>query len=151
MRDTFDTALSDIEMNDEEEEALDQQKETILITYKSLIRSIYMNAAPIWFTNTSSFLAQKVQAVPNSALRVATGCVKMTSINHLHEETKMLHFHDHFSLISSQHLARTLQSNNPSHIIVTSPSGIRGMKKKQSNLDFSIVLPSTCRRYHSQL
>ena len=32
---------------------LGQQKETILNTYKSLIRSLFMYAAPIWFPNTS--------------------------------------------------------------------------------------------------
>ena len=38
-----------------------QQKKTILITYKSLIRSLFMYAAPIWFPNTSLSLIQKLQ------------------------------------------------------------------------------------------
>ena len=92
-----------------------QQTETILITYMSLIRSLFVHAAPICFLNTSPFLIQNIQ---NSALRIATCCVKITSIDHLHEETKMLSVQDHLSLISSQYLAqyltRTLQPNNPS-------------------------------------
>ena len=37
-----------------------QQKETILITYISFIRSLYLYAAPIRFPNTSPFLIQKL-------------------------------------------------------------------------------------------
>jgi len=99
-----------------------QQKETILITYKSLIRSLFMYAAPIWFPNTSPSLVQKLQTIQNSALRIATGCVRMASIDDLHEETEMLPVQEHLSLIFSQYLARVLQSTNPSHDVVTSPS-----------------------------
>ena len=71
-----------------------QQKETILITCISLIRFLFMHASPIWFPNTSSSLIHKLQIIQNSALRIATGCDKMTSIYHLHEETKMLPVQD---------------------------------------------------------
>ena len=33
---------------------------------------------------------KKHQTIQNPALRIATGYVKMTSIDHLHKETKML-------------------------------------------------------------
>ena len=49
-----------------------------------------MYAAPIWFPNTSPSLIQKLQNIQNSALRIATGCIKVTSIDLLHEETKTL-------------------------------------------------------------
>ena len=55
-----------------------------------LIRFLFMYAAPIWFPNASPSLTQKLHNIQNSALRTATGCVNMTSIDHLHEETKML-------------------------------------------------------------
>jgi len=54
-----------------------------------------MYAAPIWFPNTSPYLVQKLQTIQNSALRIATGCVEMASIDHLHEETKILPIQDH--------------------------------------------------------
>ena len=73
-----------------------------------------MYAALIWFSNTSPSPIHKIQTIQNSALRIATGCVKMTSINYLHEESKMLPVQDHLSLISSQHLVRALQPNNSS-------------------------------------
>ena len=86
----------------------DQQKETIFITYKSLIRSLFIYAATIWSPNTSSSPVHKLQTIQNSALHIATGCVKMASIDHLHDETEMLLVQDHLSLICFQHLARAL-------------------------------------------
>ena len=74
---------------------------TIPITYKSHIWSLFMYAAPIWFPIISPFLIEKLQTIQNSVLRIATGCVKMTSIDHLHGETEMLPVQDHHSLIQS--------------------------------------------------
>ena len=53
----------------------------------------------------------------------------MTSTDHMHEDTKMLPVQDNFSLISSQYLARTLQSDNSSHSVVIFPSGSRNKKQ----------------------
>ena len=64
----------------------------------------------------------------NSVLHVATDYVKMTSIDHLPEKTKVLPVHDHLSFLCSQYLARTLQSSNSSQNVITSPSGFRNMK-----------------------
>ena len=84
--------------------------------------------------------------INNFALREATGSVKTTSIDHLHEDTKMNPIQDHIFLIGSQYLARPLQPNNPFHSEVTFPSGIKNKTKKISfNLDFSIVLFNICR------
>ena len=88
-----------------------------------------MHAAPIWFSNTSTSLIQKLQAIQNSALRIATGCVEMTSMDHLHGETKMLLVQDDRSLISSQYVTIALQPNNASHSVVTSPLDSRNMKQ----------------------
>ena len=94
-----------------------------------------MHAAPI---NVSPSMIQKLQTIQNSSLHVATGCMKMISIDYLHEETKLLPVHDNFFLICSQYLARTLQPNNLSHNIVTSSSGIRNMKQ---TLQFRFLCP----------
>ena len=82
----------------------------------SLIRYLFMDEAPIRLPKISPSLIQKLQTIQNSTLRIATGCVKMTSIDHLHEETEMLPVQDHFSLIS-------YQPNNYFHSVVTSPLG----------------------------
>ena len=105
-----------------------QQKETLMLTFKSLIRSLITYACPIWFPNAKPSSLNRLQTLQNAALRIATGCVKMTSIGHLHAEASVLPVTDHLSLLSSQYLARCLVPSNPSHSIVTAPSGPRSMK-----------------------
>ena len=118
-----------------------QQSETIAITYKSIVRSIFLHAAPIWYPNTSPSNIAKLQVIQNQALRIATGCVKMTPIGHLHTETKTLPVNDHLSLISTQFLARALQPTHPSHPYVTTPPGPRNMKHTLQSLLLHRVQP----------
>ena len=106
-----------------------QQKETLVLTYKCLIKSLYLYAAPIWFPNAANSAIDKLQVVQNAALRISCGATKMSSIDHLHQETQVLPVRDSLSLICSQFLARTLQPHHPSHHVVTSDPGPRRMKK----------------------
>ena len=62
---------------------------------------MFLHATPIWYPNTSPSNIAKLQVIQNQALRIATGCVKMTPIGHLHTETKTLPVNDHLSLIST--------------------------------------------------
>ena len=66
-----------------------QQKETLLMTYKAVGRSIINYAAPVWSTNY-----RHIQYTQNEALRIATGCHKMSSVDHLHVEAIMLKVRD---------------------------------------------------------
>ena len=118
-----------------------QQKETLITTYKSLIRPLLTYANPIWFPNSSPSAIQKLQVLQNSALRIATGCVRASAISHLHAETQVLPVRDHLSLLCSQYLARTLQPNHPSHTIVTSPSGPRTVRHTLQSRFLSVVAP----------
>ena len=93
------------------------------------------------FTTPSPSLIQKFQTIQNSALRIATSCVNMASVDHLHEETEMLPVQDHLCLISSQCLARALQPNNPCHSVVTSHSGSRDMKQTLQSRFLHYVAP----------
>ena len=61
-----------------------QQKETLLMTYKAVGRSIINYAAPVWSPNLHDTNYRKIQYTQNEALRIATGCLKMSSIDHLH-------------------------------------------------------------------
>ena len=79
-----------------------QQKETLLMTYKALGRSIANYAAPVWSTNASESNIGKIKRAQNEALRIITGSHKMSSIDHLHSETKMLQVEDHLNLLSAQ-------------------------------------------------
>ena len=50
-----------------------QQKETLLMTYKALGRSIANYAAPVWSINASETNIGKIQRAQNEALRIITG------------------------------------------------------------------------------
>ena len=67
-----------------------QQKETIMLAFKVLIPSLFTYAATIWFPNASETSINKLQVTRNSALCIATRCVKMAAIDHLHTEAKAL-------------------------------------------------------------
>ena len=106
-----------------------QHKETMLVTFKSLIGSLFTYAAPIWFPNTSQTSRRKLQVIQNSGLRIATGCVKMTGIDDLHAEARTLKVEDHLRMLCSQFLATCLQPNHASLPIVTADPGPRDMKQ----------------------
>ena len=67
-----------------------QSKETLILTYKSICRSVLEYAAPVWAPAISKSRWSDLQTVQNSALRIATGSLLMTNIDHLHIETKVL-------------------------------------------------------------
>ena len=60
-----------------------QQKETLQMTYKAVCRSIINYAAPVWSPNLHDTNYRKIQYTQKEALRIATGCHKMSSIDHL--------------------------------------------------------------------
>ena len=78
------------------------QKETILLTYKSLGRSNATYAATVWSTNASDTSFEKIQRTQNEAQRIITGSHKMSSIDHLHSETNILLVEDYLNLLSAQ-------------------------------------------------
>ena len=94
-----------------------QQKETLLITYKAVGRSIINYAAPVWSPNLHDTNYRIIQYTQNEALRIPTGCHKMSSIDHLHTEAEMLKVKEHSELLSAQYLARCLEPGNVCHPI----------------------------------
>ena len=118
-----------------------QQKETLLMTYKTLGRSIANYAAPVWSINTSESNIGKIQCARNELLRIITGSHKMSSIDHIHSETKMLQV-DHLNLLSAQYLVQCLDTENVCpHIIKWIFR--QGKLRRQSSL--AIIKPC----YHS--
>ena len=103
-------------------------KEVLLSTYKTYIRSVIDYGAPIVYPNYSASSVNRLQRVQNRALRLALGCHAMASVDHLHAEASELPAEDHQRLLSAQFLARTLQPSHPSHPYVTRPEGRRKMK-----------------------
>ena len=106
-----------------------QQKETIIATYKALIDSLFSYAAPVWFPNASRTSINKLQVIQNSAIRVATGCLMMSSIDHLHMEAEVMTVAEHLDMLCTQYLATSLQTGHPSFPVVTADSGPRNKKQ----------------------
>ena len=106
-----------------------QQKETLLMTYKAVGRSIINYAAPVCSPNLHDTNYRKIQYTQNEALRIATGCHKMSSVDHLHTEAEMLKVREHSELLSAQYLARCLEPGNVCHPITTRAAPERRMKE----------------------
>ena len=73
----------------------EQDKETLLLTYNALGKSIASYAAPVWSTNASDSIFKKIQTAQYAALRTATGAHNMASIDHLYQESLTLRVKDH--------------------------------------------------------
>ena len=99
------------------------------MTYKAVGRSIINYAVPVWSTNLHDTNYRNIQYTENEALRIATGCHKISSVDHLHVETKMLKVREHSELLSAQYLARCLEPGNVCHFITTRETPRRQMKE----------------------
>ena len=62
---------------------------------KSLIDSFFSYTPPIWFPNTFASNISKLQVFQNTALRIATGCPMMASVDHLHTKAEVLTVREH--------------------------------------------------------
>ena len=97
------------------------------MTYKALGRSIANYVAPVWSINASETNIGKIQRTQNEALRIITGSHKMSSIDHIHSETKMLQVEDHLNLLSAQYLVQCLDTClSPHHQDGSSTKGNEG-------------------------
>ena len=97
------------------------------MTYKAVGTINY--AVPIWSTNLRDTNYRNIQYTQNEALRIATGCHKISSVNHQHIEAKILKVREHSELLSAQNLARCLEPGNVCHSITTRETHKRRMKE----------------------
>lgn len=109
-------------------------KSTILVTYNALIRSLITFNTPVWFPTIATSHVQKLQTIQNHALRIATGTVKMSPINHLHNEAKQLPVDSHNSLICKQYLASAWKLSHPLYAVVSSPGNVNRPRKMKHTL-----------------
>ena len=84
-----------------------KQKETLMATYKAVMRPALEYASSVWSPIASSTSINKLQVMQNAALRTATGCTQDTNIQQLHDETLTLPIHEHLQLYASQYKQRT--------------------------------------------
>ena len=92
-----------------------KDKETLLTTHKAISGSVLNYCAPVWTPSLSDTAWSSLQAGQNAALRVATGCVKMTAVSHLQAETKTMGVKDHCEMLSQQFLLATTLPSHPNH------------------------------------
>ena len=119
----------------------EQQTETLLMTYTAVGRSIINYAAPVWSTNLRDTNYRNVQYTQNEAMRISTGCHKMSSVDHLHAEANMLKVKKHSELLSAQYLARCLEPDNVNFSITTREPPKRMMKETLFTRHRSAVEP----------
>ena len=105
-----------------------QQRESLLSFFKCIIKPLFTYAAPIWFPNTSKSSIGRLQVVQNAALRIALGCHLMTSMDHLHIESKTLPVLESLSMLCAQFYVKTLMPTHPSFGVVSAPQGPRDIK-----------------------
>ena len=121
-----------------------QDKETLLLTYNALGKSIASYAAPVWSTNASDSSYKKIQTAQNDALRTAIRAHKMASIDHLHQESLPLKVKDHSDMLSVQYLVNCLEQDQVSHGITIKEPRLRPMKETLHSRHHSTVIPRLC-------
>ena len=118
-----------------------RDKETLLMTYKALGKSIANYAAPVWSTNASDSSFKKIQTAHNVALRTETGAHMLDSIDYLHHEFLTLRVKDHSDMLSAQYLVNCLEEDHVSHGITIQESRPIPMKETLHSRHHSTVLP----------
>ncbi len=98
-----------------------KEKETIINTYKAIGRSQLNYCCPIWTPALSNTSWNRLQTAQNAALRTATGCHRMTDIDHLHHESKVMKVKDHCEMLSKQFLLATQKPAHPNRVNCSLP------------------------------
>ena len=96
-----------------------QDRETLLLTYNALGKSIASYAVPILSTNAGDSSFKKIHTAQNAALRTDTGAHKMNNIDHLHQESLTLKVRDHSDMLSAQCLLNCLEEDHVWYGITT--------------------------------
>ncbi|MCP3662454.1 MAG: hypothetical protein GY696_08175 [Gammaproteobacteria bacterium] len=98
-----------------------KEKETIVNTYKAIGRSQSNYCCHIWTPALSNTSWNNIQTAQNAALRTAISCHRMTDIDHLHQETKVMKVKDHCEMLSKQFLLATQKCEHPNRVDLSLP------------------------------
>lgn len=88
-------------------------KEVLLTTHNAINKSVLSYCAPIWTPSLSDTNWKDLQTSQNAALRTALGCTRMTDIDHLHTEARVMPVKAHNEMLSKQFLLQTMRPNHP--------------------------------------
>ena len=106
-----------------------KDKETLTSTYKAIGQSTTNYACPIWTPSLSNSAWDKLQTAQNQSLKTALGCHKIASMEHVHNETKIMPVRAHCEMLSKQYLVSTQLDSHPVKIDLYSPPPARNMKQ----------------------
>ena len=110
-----------------------KQKETLVATYKAVMRPTLEYASSIWSPMASPTSINKLQVMQNAALRACTGCTHDTNIQHLHDETNILPIQKHLQLHASQIRQKAQYPSLPLYKYTTHNNSQRLMKPTTFN------------------
>ena len=91
-----------------------KQKETLMATYKAVMRPALEYSSSIWSPLAYSS-SNKLQVMQSSALRTTTGCTQDTNMRYMYDETLILSIHEHLQLHASQYKQKTQHPSYPLH------------------------------------
>lgn len=105
-----------------------QQKETLIVSYKAVVRPVLEYGAPVWAPILADSNWARLQRVQNAALRTVTGCHQMASIDHLHQEARILPIRQHSNMLAAQFALSCHLEGHPCRSLTTAPPPPRQMK-----------------------
>ena len=116
------------------------QKETLLTTYKTIVRPTIEYASTVWSPIIAPTNIDHLQITQNTALKIATGCLTKSSVQHLHDESEILPLSHHLRLHSSQLKQKALI---PSHPLYNLTQTIPNPRKKKQTIFINWNYPTT--------
>jgi hypothetical protein len=93
-------------------------KETLTLTYNTLVKPVIGGCAPVWVRNIKPTYVAKIQTVQNCYLHLITGCHQASFVDHLHREVEILPVGIRLDMLCKQFLVRPA---HPSHKVVLRP------------------------------
>ena len=96
-------------------------EETLLTTYQAIGRSILSYCSAVWTPSLKDTNWCRLQLAQNSALRIATGCLKMADVIERHQEARELPVRQHNELNSQQFAIACRLPQHPCHQLCYRP------------------------------
>ena len=104
-------------------------KETLLTTYLTIGGSILSYCCSVWTPSLKDTNWSRLQRAKNSALRIATGCLKMADVAELHQVARELPVLQHNELISQQFVLACHPPQHPCHQLCHRPLDYRPVRR----------------------